>query len=156
MGVKSKPASLVFQVSAGGVIFKKDNGVHVCMIIPEGSSVLTLPKGLVDTGESPEVTALREVKEETGLEAKIIKKLGEVSYWFYIKKEQGENVRCKKTVHFYLMKYIKGSLEDHDREVKEALWLPIDEAIKKAEYKTDREILKKALKEIEQLHEEDL
>ncbi len=153
MAKNTRPASLRFQISSGGVLFKKGpEGIYVCMIRPKGKLVLTLPKGLVDSGEEPELTALREVREETGLQGRIIEKLGEVSYWFYIREE---NTRCKKTVHFYLMEYEKGDLKDHDWEVEEALWLPIDEAIKKARYRTDKEILKKA-KEVLERHEQDL
>lgn len=138
----TRPASLKSQVSSGGVLYKKQDGqIEVVMIVPKGRNVLTLPKGLLDEGEEPYTTALREVREETGLSGRIIEKIGEVSYWFYIKEE---NVRCKKTVHYFLMEYEKGDTRDHDWEVQEVLWLPIDEAIQKATYKTDREILKKA------------
>jgi len=153
MAKNIRPASLKFQISSGGVLFKKGlDGIYVCMIRPKGKPVLTLPKGLVDSGEDPEIAALREVREETGLQGRIIEKLGDVSYWFYIREE---NTRCKKTVHFYLMEYEKGDLKDHDWEVEEALWLPIDEAIKKVRYRTDKEILKKA-KEVLERHEKDL
>ncbi len=139
---KNKPQRLKIQVSSGGVLFKKENNdIKIAIIKPKGKKILTLPKGLVEKNESPEVTALREVTEETGLEGKIIKKIGDVSYWFYIKEE---NAKAKKTVHFYLMEYLKGRPEDHDWEVEEVLWMPVDEAIKRVTYKTDREIIKKA------------
>lgn len=139
---KNKPSSLKILESSGGVIFKKEDGeISIALIMPKGKKVFTLPKGLVEKNEDPEITAVREVAEETGLEGKIIKKIGDVSYWFYIKEE---NARCKKTVHFYLMQYMKGKPEDHDWEVEKVMWLPINEAIKKATYRTDREILKKA------------
>lgn len=139
---KNRPASLKIQVSSGGVLFKKeDKEIKIALIRPKGKKVLTLPKGLVEKEEDPEVTALREVTEETGAEGKILKKIGDVSYWFYIKEE---NARCKKTVHFYLMEYAGKTSHGHDWEVEEVLWLPIDEAIKKVTYRTDKEILKKA------------
>lgn len=141
MSRKDRPASLRIMHSSGGVLFKEvDGGIMVAMIIPKNKRVLTLPKGLIDRGEDPEATALREVREETGMTGEIIKKIGEVSYWFYIK---DENTRYKKTVHYYLMRYQSGSPEDHDWEIEEVIWIPLEEALKKASYKTDKEILKK-------------
>jgi 8-oxo-dGTP diphosphatase len=104
-------------------------------------SVWSLPKGIIDIGEKSEETAIREVREETGLSGRIIKKIGDTSYWYYIKVE---NAKCRKTVHFYLMEYQNGSTTDHDEEVDDASWFPIDEAICKVSYKGDREILEKA------------
>lgn len=139
---KNKPLSLKIQVSSGGVLIKKEgNEIKVAIIKPKGSNILTLPKGLVEKDEDPETTAIREVAEETGFEGRILKKIGDVSYWFHIKEE---NARCKKTVNFYLMEYTGQTPHGHDWEVEEVLWLPIDEAIKRANYKTDREILRKA------------
>ncbi len=100
-----------------------------------------LPKGLVDKGEDPEGTALREVEEETGLKGRIIEKLGEITYWYYIK---NENVKCRKTVHFFLMEYEGGDIKKHDWEVDDALWFPIEEAIQKIRYKGEKEMIKKA------------
>lgn len=75
------------------------------------------------------------------MRAEFKKKIGEASYWFYIKEE---NARCKKTVHFYLMEYAGKSPNGHDWEVDEVMWIPVDEAIKRATYKSDREIIQKA------------
>lgn len=139
---KNKPLSLKIQVSSGGVLFKKEDGeIKIALIRPKGKDVLTLPKGLVEKNEDPEVTAIREVAEETGFEGRILKKIGDVSYWFQIKEE---NARCKKTVHFYLIEYTGATPHGHDWEVEEVLWLPIDEAIKRSTYKTDKEIIKRA------------
>ncbi len=134
--------SLKTQVSAGGVIFRRNKElIEIAMVSTKKGSVWCLPKGLIDRGEKPEETAVREVKEETGLNGKIIEKLGEITYWYYLKEE---NVRCKKTVHFFLMEFMGGDISEHDWEVDLVLWLPLDEAIKKATYKGEREILKKA------------
>ncbi len=134
--------SLKTQVSAGGVIFRRNKElIEIAMVSTKNGSVWCLPKGLIDRGEKPEETAVREVKEETGLNGKIIEKLGEITYWYYLKEE---NVRCKKTVHFFLMEFMGGDISEHDWEVDLVLWLPLDEAIKKATYKGEREILKKA------------
>jgi 8-oxo-dGTP diphosphatase len=137
-----KPASLKTQVSSGGVIFRKHKGrIEVALIAVKGGTVWCLPKGIVNKGETPEETALREVEEETGLKGNILGKIGQISYWYFIKEE---NVKCKKTVYFYLMQYVSGSTDNHDWEVDESAWFPIDEAINKIAFKGDREIVEKA------------
>ena len=137
-----KPAALKTQVSSGGVIFRRyDGSIEVAMVAVKGGNVWCLPKGLIDKGEVPEKTAIREVAEETGLKGRIIEKLGEITYWYYIKEE---NIKCRKTVHFFLMEYEGGDVSNHDWEVDDASWFPIDEAIEKAGYKSEREMIKKA------------
>jgi 8-oxo-dGTP diphosphatase len=137
-----KPASLKRQISSGGVIFRRRGGdVEVALVSVKGGRNWCLPKGLVDRGETPEITAVREVREESGLSGKIIDRLGDITYWYYI---QGENAKCRKTVHFYLMEYESGSTSQHDFEVDEADWFPIDAAIGRISFKGDREILEKA------------
>jgi 8-oxo-dGTP diphosphatase len=137
-----KPAALKFQLSSGGIIFRRRAGkVEIALIAVKGGSAWCLPKGLVDKGENPEETALREVREETGLTGRILGKIGSISYWYFIKEE---NAKCKKTVDFYLMEYEKGDTRDHDFEVDEAAWFPIEDAVEKASYKGDREIIRKA------------
>ena len=141
-----KPAALRTQVSSGGVIFRRPkNSVEIAMVAVKNSSVWCLPKGLIDKGETPETTALREVSEETGLKGRIIQKLGEISYWYYLKED---NAKCRKTVHFFLMEYEGGDVANHDREVDTASWIPIDEAVRKASYKGEREMIEKARKRL--------
>lgn len=111
------------------------------MVAIKGGSVWCLPKGLIDKGEIPEKTALREVSEETGLKGRIIEKLGEITYWYYIK---NDNAKCRKTVHFFLMEYESGNIADHDWEVDTVSWFPIERALHKATYKGEREIIRKA------------
>jgi len=111
------------------------------MVTIKGGSVWCLPKGSIDKGEIPEKTAIREVAEETGLKGRIIDKLGEIIYWFYIREE---NTKCKKTVQFYLMEFESGDISGHDWEVESASWVPIDEAIQKASYKGEKGIIKLA------------
>lgn len=137
-----RPATLRFQVSSGGIIFRRRGGkVEIALIAVKGGNVWCLPKGIVDKGENPEETALREVREETGLTGRILGRIGSISYWYFIKEE---NAKCKKTVDFYLMEYEKGSTKDHDWEVDEASWVPIEEAAERASYKGDRRIIEKA------------
>ena len=146
-----KPAALKSLVSSGGVIFKRhdNHGIEIAMVSVRGGTVWCLPKGAIDKGEVPEKTALREVAEETGLKGKIVDKLGDITYWFYIKEE---NTKCKKTVLFYLMEYESGDTSGHDREVDSASWMPIDEALKKASYKGEKEIIKLAKKKLTNGH----
>lgn len=141
-----KPAALKTQVSSGGVIFRRyDGSIEVAMVAVKGGSVWCLPKGLIDKGEVPEKTAIREVAEETGLKGRIIEKLGEITYWYYIKEE---NIKCRKTVHFFLMEYEGGDVSNHDWEVDDASWFLIDEALKKASYRGEKEIIEKARKKL--------
>jgi len=141
-----KPAALRTQVSSGGVIFRRrKNSVEIAMVAVKNSSVWCLPKGLIDKGETPETTALREVSEETGLKGRIIEKLGEISYWYYLKEE---NAKCRKTVHFFLMEYEGGDVSNHDREVDSAFWIPIDEAFRRASYKGEGDMIEKARKRL--------
>ncbi|MBI5026960.1 MAG: NUDIX hydrolase [Nitrospirae bacterium] len=130
------------QISSGGVIFKfSDGSVNVALVAVKDKTVWCLPKGLVDKGEEPRATALREVEEETGLVGEVIDKIGDISYWYFLK---NENIKYHKTVHFFLMKYLSGNTEDHDMEVDDAKWFPIEEAEQVLSYKGDREILRKA------------
>lgn len=145
-----KPALLKKQTSAGGVIYRiSEDGCEVALVLVRGGTAWCLPKGLIDSGETPELAAAREVKEETGLNGRIICKLGIISYWYYIK---GENTKVQKTVHFYLMVYISGSTADHDFEVDKAEWFPIKTALKKISFKGDRSILEKARTRIEEMN----
>jgi len=137
-----KPGPIKRQVSSGGVIFRKNNTLtEIALIAVKGGKVWCLPKGVIDKGESPERTAVREVEEETGLKGKIIEKLGEITYWFYLKEEEA---RCRKTVHFFLIEYESGDISEHDWEVDKAAWFPIDEAVEKANHENEREIIKRA------------
>lgn len=137
-----KPASLRRQTSSGGVIFRKGGGVtEVVLVSVKGGKVWCLPKGLIDKGETPEVTAVREVREESGLTGRIVCELGDITYWYYIK---GENVKCRKTVHFYLLEYVSGDTGQHDLEVDDSQWFPIDVAVEKISFKGDKSVLEKA------------
>ncbi len=137
-----RPAALKRQTSSGGVIYqKRGDTFYVAVVSVRNGQYWTLPKGLLDKGETPEMTAVREVREESGLNGRIIGKLGEITYWYFLK---GENTKCRKTVHFYLMEYESGDTSAHDFEVDTAEWFPLDEALKKVSFKGDRKILQEA------------
>ena len=110
--------------------------------------VWALPKGLIDPGEKPEQTALREVAEETGAHGRSAGKLGDVKYVYTWAGE-----RIFKVVSFYLVRYSGGRLGDvppeHRHEVAEVRWIPLDEAPRLLAYGGEREMAKKALERLE-------
>lgn len=139
------------QISAGGVIFRRTaNGVEVALISTKGGKVWGLPKGAAEKGENLARTAHREVREETGLEGRIIDKLGHIEYFFTFKDAQGTR-RIFKIVYFFLMEYTSGRVEDHDQEVDECRWVPIDEAACLMRFKDEKEMIEKAGRMIEGL-----
>jgi 8-oxo-dGTP pyrophosphatase MutT (NUDIX family) len=126
------------EVSYGGV------GVHgddVMVIVPRGRSrVLSLPKGGRDPGETPEQAAAREVREETGITARVREPLGHVDYVY----RRGGN-RIAKTVHFYLCEFQAGDTADHDHEVDDARWMPLAQARRRLSYPGERAMIDRAL-----------
>jgi 8-oxo-dGTP diphosphatase len=132
------------QVSAGGVAYRKvDNRIEVALISVGFNARWQLPKGTVDKGEAHEVAALREVREEAGIEAEVITLLNTVEYWYFASLS-GTRVRYHKFVHFFLMRYLAGDVRDHDHEVNEARWVEIGEAISQLAFENEREVVKKA------------
>ncbi len=127
--------------SYGGVVVRGD---EVLVITPAGRPrVSTLPKGGPQPGERPEATAAREVREETGVEARIVERLGSVNYRY-----RRDGVRVFKTVGFYLCDYISGDTGDHDHEVDEARWMPLERARTELTYPGEREMIERALSKV--------
>ncbi|MDI7252222.1 MAG: NUDIX domain-containing protein, partial [Actinomycetota bacterium] len=121
------------QVSSGGVLFRPaEGGYEVAVIRLKGGKVHALPKGLVEEGEDPLETAVREVREETGMEGEPVAPLGYVRYYYY---SPEEDTRYFKLVHFYLLRYRRGSEEGHDWEVEGVEWMPLDRALQALSYK---------------------
>jgi 8-oxo-dGTP pyrophosphatase MutT (NUDIX family) len=126
------------EVSYGGVVVR---GEDVVVIVPRGRRrVLGLPKGGAIAGESPEQTAAREVREETGITATVSDRLGQVDYSY----RRGGR-RIEKTVHFFLCQFVAGDTSDHDHEVDDARWMPLREAVRRLSYPGERAMIERAL-----------
>jgi ADP-ribose pyrophosphatase YjhB (NUDIX family) len=175
LSIPDNVSAMVREISAGGVVFREIAGVwNVALIEPRKDeprpdepkigtpktattkaarirAVLTLPKGLVDHGEKPQETAVREVREETGVEAETIVKLSDSKY-VYVRK-WGDGERVFKIVSFYLMRYVSGEIDDIKPEmrieVKRALWVPLADAAKQLAYSNDRKLLRQAAEYVE-------
>lgn len=132
------------QVSAGGVVYRPyRRHVQVVLISVGRESRWQLPKGQVDLDESNECAAVREVREETGLEAELETLIDKIEYW-YIAKNREQRVRFHKFVYFYLLRYQTGSVEDHDHEVNEARWVEIDHACDMLAFSNEKNVVRQA------------
>src|SRR5215211_5620815 len=140
------------EFSAGGVVVRRLRGRwFVAAIRPGGrpEGVWGLPKGNLGPGERPEQTAEREIAEETGVRALLVRKLGDVRYVYTQSWENGHGERIFKVVSFYLFRYSGGRLGDIPaalaHEVDEVRWLPLEEAPKLLAYKGERDMAERAL-----------
>ncbi len=126
---------------------REGGGVEVALILTHEHR-WQLPKGWIDEGESPEQTAVREVREEAGVDAEVVAPLGDIEY-SYVSKYDTEPVRVRKRVHVFLLRYAGGSTDDHDDEVIEARWVEIGEAERMLAFKDERQMLAKAREALE-------
>ena len=154
---------MVREISAGGVVTRRvAEKWQVAVIEPQKENtgansvtsrqkkaqkmLLALPKGLVDAGEKPEQTAIREVKEETGLITRAITKLGDIKYVYV--RSWGNKERVFKVVSFYLLRYEAGTIDDISSdmrvEVKRALWIPLEEAAGRLAYRGEKDVMRRA------------
>ena len=131
------------EVSAGGVVYRR-GGDDIEVVLASrrtrrGDLAWGLAKGGIEPGESREDAAVREVREETGLDATIEADLGDTKY-IYV----WEDVRIRKRVHFFLMRHVGGDVDDRDDEMEEIRWFPLERALKRAAYRGEREVLARA------------
>ena len=132
------------QVSAGGVVFRRDNErIDVVIVAVGGQNRWQLPKGLVEKDEKPEIAAVREAREEGGIDSEVVEHIETVEYW-YAGLDGGERVRFHKRVHFYLLRYLSGDTGNHDWEVNEARWVPIDDAKSQLAFDNERRVVERA------------
>lgn len=137
----------VIEISAGGVIFKKSGqSFEIALISKRKGKIWCLPKGHVEEGEHLTETAVREVKEETGLTGEVLDKIDDIVYWYSNKDKKGELIKIFKRVYFFLLKYIDGETQNHDVEVEDVGWFSIEKAYEILSYDTERDIVKKAEK----------
>ncbi|RJP46788.1 MAG: NUDIX domain-containing protein [Armatimonadetes bacterium] len=160
------------EFSAGGVVYKREKtrkgddkrknakGIYILVSQHSMHHGWVFPKGLIGDhiegekksasakgfGETKEEAAVREVKEETGIEAKIIRALEPVTYWYVL---EGEKI--KKTVYYYIMEFIGGDTEKRDFEMENVEWLPIDEVLERLSYKSDKKVFEIAKEVIKKL-----
>jgi 8-oxo-dGTP pyrophosphatase MutT (NUDIX family) len=132
------------EISAGGVVYRRvHDEVEICLAARRtrrGDLAWGLPKGLIEPEEAPEEAALREVAEETGLQAEIEQDLGTVRY-FYV----WEGVRVRKQVRFYLMRATGGDVSNHDDEMEDVHWFPARRAVKRTSFRGERELVERAV-----------
>ncbi len=130
------------EISAGGVTFRPhdDGSGHAVALILTHEGRWQLPKGWIEDGEQPEAAALREVREEAGIDAELVGPLDMIKYSFKSTYDP-EPVRVHKSVHFFLLRYTGGSTDDHDDEVQEARWVEIGEAIAMLSFKDERRMV---------------
>lgn len=132
-----------FEFSAGGVVFKVENG-KILILVAQHSyhHGWVFPKGLIGDsikGEKKEATAVREVEEETGAKAEIIEPIEPVTYWYNF-----EGQKIKKTVYYFVMKFVGGDITQHDFEMENVEWVEMDNVLEKLTYKSDKEVFIKA------------
>ncbi len=157
---------MVREISAGGVVVRQaEEGWAIAVIEPQKElsaassgakskvpkTLYALPKGIVDAGEKPEQTALREVREETGVEGAVVVKLADIKYVYV--RTWSDKERVFKMVSFYLLRYQSGKIDDVTEEmrieVKRALWLPLAVAEKKLSYSNERKMIRLARQYLE-------
>jgi len=140
------------EFSAGGVVIRRRTTQNNTQTNAEAIEVLVAYNGLykawvfpkghigdIKKGESKEEAAIREVKEETGVEAVIRSPLRPITYYFRIGKET-----IRKTVHFFLMEFVSGDTENHDYEMEEVRFVTIEKAMKMLKFKDEKEVLEEA------------
>lgn len=126
--------------SAGGVVYRwAADRLQVVLVGQSERDLWGLPKGGPHQGETTEETALREVREETGLITRLDRPMGSIAYWFF-----SRGTRFHKTVHYFLMEATGGDTAYHDREYDLVEWFDVEQAVARATYENERELIRKA------------
>ncbi|MEU3272206.1 NUDIX hydrolase [Saccharomonospora sp. NPDC006951] len=138
---RGRRLTTVDETSAGGLVVdpERENAVLIGRLDRQGKLLWSLPKGHIEDGETTEQTAMREVKEETGITAHVLQPLGTIDYWFV-----AERRRVHKTVHHFVLEASGGELSDEDVEVTEVAWVPLSELERKLAYADERKLVRKA------------
>jgi ADP-ribose pyrophosphatase YjhB (NUDIX family) len=130
----------VDETSAGGLIVDTARvdlpAALIARLDRRGRLLWSLPKGHIEEGETPEQAAVREIREETGIEGGLLGELGVIDFWFV-----AEGKRVHKTVHHFLLRAQGGELSDADIEVAEVAWVPLDEVEKRLAYNDERKLV---------------
>jgi 8-oxo-dGTP pyrophosphatase MutT (NUDIX family) len=144
----------VHETSAGGLVIdnidrprEEQVAALIGRVDRRGRMLWSLPKGHIELGETAEQTAIREVAEETGIRGDVLASLGSIDYWFVT-----EGRRVHKTVHHYLLRFLGGELSDHDLEVSEVAWVPLEELPSRLAYADERRLAEVAGELIQTLH----
>jgi 8-oxo-dGTP pyrophosphatase MutT (NUDIX family) len=139
---------IVRQVSAGGVVYRAGGDplcVDVALVKVGPKGRWQLPKGIVDAGEQPEEAAIREVREEAGVDGQLLVPIDVIEYWYVGSERGGERVRFHKFVHFFLLEYTSGDVGNHDYEVEESRWVPLADAEEWLAFESERKAMRRAV-----------
>ena len=136
-GAPRRPARVKHERSAGGLVLKREDGIYCGLLIGRNvPRIWSLPKGHVEADETIEQAAVREVREETSIQAAIVAKLSDIRYWFY-----SRDVKHSKIVHFFLMRYEAGKHKPQEGEVDETAWRKLDEMAGVMTHRNERRLV---------------
>ena len=141
----SEKPPLLREFSAGGLVVRRMRGRdYIAGVRLKDGRVLALPKGHIEPGETGAEAAVREVREEAGIDSRLVEKLDDIKYWY-----SRDGARVFKVVSFFLLAYRSGSVRNYQRaEVEGAEWVPLEEAPDRLSYKGEKEMARAALSKL--------